>query len=393
MKRALFITLNEVRLFLQDKGDLAFGLLLPILTFALMYGAFGGETMFKATAPIVNEDQGAYSQQLIEKLDNVDGISIDLLTSAEADAKLERSDILMALFIPSDFSDTLSSGGKAELVFKQRGNGGLEGQILASIIRSMAEQINQEFQVLHQVKSNLEGKGIPENSIELTVQDFLDKERQQPSVGVAEEDIGGSTEFINQYLPGIITMYVLFSLSLSARTIVEERRRGTLERLLTTRLNASELFFGKFLSIIARGFVQTLILLVLSYAVFRLFTPLSFLACLVVSLIFAAAAAALGMIIAAISRTEEAANWIAIVVTMFMVMMGNTFFQVSEDSVMATIGNFSLNTYANKAYTTIISQGGSLGDTWQQLAVMAGVAVIGLIISRLIFRAVPGGSK
>src|SRR4030042_1727725 len=336
MKRALFITLNEVRLYLQDKGDLAFGLLLPILTFALMFGAFGGDTMFKATVYIVDEDGGIYSRQWIEKLDNIDGISINLMSSEDAEIRLERSDILLALLIPSGFSDTLTSGGKAELVFKQRGNGGLEGQILAGIIRSVAGEINQEFQVLHQVQSNLEGKPIPESDIELTVQSLLEEERRQPSVGVTEEIYCGSSEFINQYLPGIITMYVLFSLSLSAQTIVEERRRGTLERLLTTRLNAGELFFGKFLSIIARGFIQTLILLLLSYAVFQLFTPLSFLACLVISFVFAAAAAAAGMIIAAISRTEEAANWIAVVVTMFLVMMGHTFFQVAEDSVLAT---------------------------------------------------------
>jgi ABC-2 type transport system permease protein len=390
MKRALFITWNEVKLYLQDKGDLAFGLLLPILTFALMYGAFGGQTLFKATALIVNEDGGVYAQQLIQQIDGVNGISVDLLTPAEANAKLDRSDLEMVLFIPSGFSDTLAKGGQAELVFKQRGNGGTEGQILASIIRGAAERINQEFQVRNQVKSNLAGTGIPEDSIAVTVQDYLDKERQQPAVGVTEVVTGGSPDFINQYLPGIITMYVLFSLSLSARSIVEERRRGTLERLLTTRLNARELFFGKFLSTVARGFVQTLILLVLSYAVFRMFTPLSFLASLVVSLIFAAAAAGLGMIIASISRTEEAANWIAVVVTMFMVMMGGTFFQVAKGSVMAAIGTVSLNTYANRAYNLIISKGGSLGEAWQPLVVMAGVAIVGLIISRLIFKAVPG---
>jgi ABC-2 type transport system permease protein len=391
MKRAFFITLNEVRLYLQDKGDLAFGLLLPVLTFALMFGAFGGNTLFKATATIVDEDRGAYSQQMIQQVDDVDGISVDLLTAEEANAKLDRSDLLMALFIPSGFSDTLAAGDKAELTFKQRGNGGLEGQILASIIRGVAEEINQQFQVLNEVTGALAGKEIPDSTIELTVKTVLEKELQQPAISVTEEITGGSSEFILQYLPGIITMYVLFSLSLSAMTIVEERRRGTLERLLSTRLNVSELFFGKFLAAIARGFIQTLILLVLSYAVFQLFTPLSFLACLVISLVFTAAAAAIGMIIASISRTESAANWIAVVLTMGMVMVGGTFFQATEGTVLATIGKFSLNTYANQAYTTMISQSGSLGDTWSQLAVLAGVAVVGLLISRLIFRAVPGG--
>jgi len=391
MKRTFLITLNEVRLYLQDKGDLAFSLLLPVLTFALMYGAFGGETMFKTTASIVDEDGGIYSQQLIEKIDDIDGISIDLLSAEDADAKLERSDILLALFIPSGFSDNLASGGQAELIFKQRGNGGLEGQILAGVIRSVSAEIDQGFQVLHRVVSNLAGESISTSDIESTVNNLLEVERQQPALGVTEEIVGGSADFINQYLPGIITMYVLFAISMSARTIVEERRRGTLERLLTTRLSAGELFFGKFIANIARGFIQTLILLILSYAVFQLFTPLSFLTCLVISLVFAAAASGLGMIIAAISRTEEAANWIAVVVTMFMVMMGNTFFQISEDSALATVGNFSLNTYANEAYTTIIAEGGSLGDVWTPLVILAAVAVVGLIISRMIFRAVPGG--
>ena len=97
-------------------------------------------------------------------------------------------------------------------------------------------------------------------------------------MAVAEEVVGGSPDFINQFLPGIVVMYVLFSLTLSARVIVEERKRGTLERLLTTRLSVGGLYFGKFMSSVFRGFIQTFILLGLSYIVFRFFTPVSFLA-------------------------------------------------------------------------------------------------------------------
>jgi len=391
MKRALFITLNEIRLYLQDKGDLAFGLLLPVVTFALMYGAFGGHTLFEATARIVNEDRGAYSTQLIEQLDAVEGIDIEILTAADADARLERSDLLLVLYIPAGFSDELVSGGKAELIFKQRGNGGQEGQILASIIRGVAGEMNQEFQVHNQVKSNLGGTGIPEDRIDISVQKYLEEERQQPVVGVVEEVVGGSPDFINLYLPGIVTMYVLFALTINARAIVEERKRGTLERLLTTRLSVGELFFGKFMASVTRGFVQTLILLCLSYAVFQLFTPLSFLAALVICLIFAAAASALGMIIASIARSEDGAVWIAVVFTMIMVMLGGTFFQVSEGSILETIGKFSISTYANDALRTVVAEGGSLGDTVWKLVVLAGICVVGLGISRLIFKVIPGG--
>jgi ABC-2 type transport system permease protein len=391
MKRALYITFNEVRLFLQDKGELSFALLLPIITFALMYGAFGGDTLFKATANIVNKDDGAYSQRLIAALDAVDGISVDLITPQEAERKLERSDLLLVLVIPADFSATLDAGGRAELLFKQRGNGGQEGQILASIIRGVAGAIDQEFQVRAGVTAFTADADLSAGQVTTAVEQYLGEERQDPTVTIGDETLGGGPDFITTFLPGIITMYVLFTLTISARAIVEERQRGTLERLLTTRLSASELFLGKYFSATARGFVQTFILLALSYAVFQLFTPLTFLYALIIALVFAAAAGALGLIIATVARSEDGAIWFGVVFTMFTVMLGGTFFEVTPGSVLAKIGTISINTYANEAFRTVIGQGGSITGTWPQLAVLGGVIVVGFIISRLLFRVVPGG--
>lgn len=172
---------------------------------------------------------------------------------------------------------------------------------------------------------------------------------------------------------------------------MEERKKGTLERLLTTRLSVGQLFVGKFLASVSRGFVQTLILLILAYVVFQLFTPLSFLEALVIALIFAATASALGLVIASVARSEDAATWIAVFFTMAMVMLSGTFFEISEGSVMYTLSKASINTYANDAFKTIIAQGGSLADTGLELGVLAGVIVVGLVLSRVLFKVMPGG--
>lgn len=392
MSRALIVALREVRTYLQDKADLAFSLLLPIAVFALMYGAFGGESMFHGTAHVVNEDQGGtYSALLLEQLDELENLDVELLSLPEADSKLDRSDLLMVLYIPRGFSDKLASGEPAQLVFKQRGNGGNEGQIVASLVHGVAEEMNQEFQVYNQVSNTLVGRDIPQDHIAITTQKFLDREREHPIVGVREETVGASPDPVNQFLPGIITMFVLFAITLSARAIVEERKKGTLERLLTTRLSVGQLFVGKFLASVSRGFVQTLILLVLAYMVFQLFTPLSFVESLVIALIFAAAASALGLVIAAIARSEDGATWIAVFFTMAMVMLGGTFFEITEGSVLYTISRFSINTYANDAFNTIIAQGGSLADLGLELGVLTGVIVVGLVISRILFKVMPGG--
>ena len=391
MIRSLYIALNEVKLYLQDKGDLAFSLLLPIITFALLYGAFGGQTLFEATAYVVDEDEGIYSDVLLEQLEETEGITVELISAEKADTKLERSDILLVTVIPAGFSESLASGEEVQVIFKQRGNAGQEGQIIASIIRGISGDINRDFQARQQVGDILQETGIPQESIDLAVQNYLDEERDSPAVAVEEVSLGGDPDFVTQFLAGIVTMYVIFAITMGARVIVEERRKGTLERLLTTRLSVGQLFFGKFLANASRGFVQTVILLGLSYAVFQIFTPLSFLECLVIALVFAAAGSSLGLIIASIARSEEGAAWIAVVFSVLTFMFGGTFFQLPEDSGLYIISRLSINSYGNQAFDAVINQGGSLGDVGSELIVLLGIMVVGLLISRLLFKAVPGG--
>ena len=341
---------------------------------------------------MVNEDEGgAYSTVFLEQLEEIDVLDVELLTAEDADAKLDNSDLLMVIYIPEDFSANLAAGEPAQLLFKQRGNGGDEGQIVASLVYGVAEQMNQEFQVYSEVNSALAEYDIPQERINIVIQKYLDQERESPVIGVNEQTVGSSPDPVKMFLPGVVTMFVLFAITLSARAIVEERRKGTLERLLTTRLSVGQLFVGKFLANVSRGFVQTFILLTLAYIVFQIFTPLTFIECLVIALIFAAAASALGMVIAAVARSEDGATWIAVFFTMVMVMLGGTFFEIGKGSVLYTISQFSINTYANTAFKTIISEGGSLANLGLELGVMAGVAVVGLVLSRILFKVMPGG--
>ncbi|MDD5700562.1 MAG: ABC transporter permease [Dehalococcoidales bacterium] len=392
MKKSLFIALKEVRSFFADRGDLAFALLLPIAIFALMVGAFGGSSSFNGTAYLVNEDHGAlYSTLLIQRLEEYEGLTIETISAAEADNKLSRSDVQMILYIPRGFSDSLAASQPATLVFRQRGNGGLTGQIIANMVRGEAERIGQELQTQTRVKDTLADRNIDPQTIETTVQKFIDREASAPVVTITDTTVGSSPDPVNQFLPGILTMFVLFAVNLSAQALVEERRKGTLERLLSTRLRAGQLFMGKFLAYATRGFAQSLILLALAYLVFRFFTPLSFLEALIVALVFSASASAIGMIIGSISRTDNQAVWIAVFVTMAMVMTSGTFFPIPEGTLLHTLSRFSINTYANDAFNTIIADGGNLADVWMNLAVLMGVAVAGLALSRVLFRTTQGG--
>jgi hypothetical protein len=58
---------------------------------------------------------------------------------------------------------------------------------------------------------------------------------------------------------------------------------------------------------------------------------------------------------------------------------------------MYSLSKASINTYANDAFKTIIAQGGSLADIGLELGVLAGVIIVGLVLSRVLFKVMPGG--
>jgi len=391
MSKVFAIAIREVRSYLQDRADLAFSLILPVAIFALMYGAYSGHDLFNGTAYIVNQDSdGVHAQRLIERLGDKEGLQVSLLTLEDANARLERSDVLVVAIIPEGFSTRLDSGWQTQITFRQRGNGGTEGQIVASMVRAEADALSQELQIERQVRVALAGKGIAGDQVQTTVHGLLERERQSPIIQVVESTIGGAVNLVHAFMPGIMSMFVLFAITLGSRALVEERKKGTLERLLTTQLTVGQLYGGKLLASVARGFVQVLILLTLAGLVFRLFTPLSFLSMLFVSLVFVTAASTLALIIASISRTEDQALSISIIFTMATVMLGGAFFPIPAGSILEHISRVSINTYANTAFKMLMA-GGSLGDLTLELLTLGGTVVVGLIASRILFRLVSGG--
>jgi ABC-type multidrug transport system permease subunit len=103
------------------------------------------------------------------------------------------------------------------------------------------------------------------------------------------------------------------------------------------------------------------------------------------------ACSAIGLVIASIARTQDAATWIGVFFTMATTMLGGTFFTIQKGTFLYTLSRFSINTYANGAFQGLISESSHIADLGTEIAVLVGVMVVGLIISRLLFKVIPGG--
>ena len=388
MARPFLLALLEVKRFLADRGALAFSIALPIVLFALMFGVFGSETSFNVTAHVADVDGGEAARKLIERIENVEGIDVRLYTEERLDDALDRSAVLTGFVIPAGFTTNLESGRPATVRVKRRGSGGDAGQITASIVRGAAEGLASEYELRSALGALVSEETSPER-VESQTGILLADARREPPVRVVNQTLIEQEEqedILDRMLPGIIVMFLLFSLTLNAQTLIEERRNGTLERLLTTQLNTGELFAGKFLAGISRGMLQAVVLLVLAFVVLRIAGVGALAQSAVLALVVAAAASAISLVIAAVARTDDQATWAAVFVTMFMTVFGGTFFPIAESGMLEVLSRFTLNRYAIDAYEGILAETATLADATSEIALLGGVTVGCLIVARLLFR-------
>ena len=397
MTRPVHIALLELKLFLNNRAELAFSIALPILLFALMYGALSSETEVFTPASVVDLDGGSHARELVERLDSLDSVEVEERTEADADAALDRSAILFAVVIPAGFSGALEAGEPAPLVFKQRGNGGDTGQIVAAIVRGIARDMATDARVRMQTQRAMTASDVPQERIDAEVEAQLASLRASPPVTVevirpgqdpGEEDDNG---LFSRLLPGLVVMFVMFSVTLAAQAMVEDRRSGTLERLMTTRLGVNQLFMGKLLSGVMRAMLQTVVMLSLAFIVFRPANALAFAELLAFALLAAAAFTGVSLVIGTVARNRNQAAWAAVFFTLLMVVFSGTFFEITEGSLMHSISRATINAYAIDAMQNIIGRGEHLGQQWLEMAVMAGVAVVGLTVARVLFSITPEG--
>jgi len=390
--RPVLIAVLELKRYVRDRGQLGFSLLLPVALVAVMVGAFGGTTTFRGTATVVDLDESAYSRELLDRIEATEGIKLELVDEARATRWLDGSARLMVTVIPAGFEAALDDPTTLPLVeFRMRGNAGQEGQVVASIVRGLVDEMASEAAVGHRVVRAMEGSGTPAEAIRDAVARALDAEAANPVITVEAEEAGGGDDPLNLFLPGIITMITMFAVTMTAGAMVEERDLGTLERILTTRVSVGGLFAGKFLANCARGLLQVLILVTLGWAVFRSFGPVAYAEILVVGALLVACAGAVGVLIAGVARTPDQATWAGVTVTMMMAVFGGSFFQIPESGIFRTISYLTINRYGNLPLQGLLGEGEHLGAYVTELVVLAGIAAVVLLVARPLFAALRTG--
>jgi ABC-2 type transport system permease protein len=180
-----------------------------------------------------------------------------------------------------------------------------------------------------------------------------------------------------QNVPGY-TIYGLFWIvSLLAQSILRERREGTFRRLLAMPIRRGVLLAGKLLSHYLINLVQLLVIFLVALLVMRMPFGHSLLGLIVVSLATAGAATGLGVLVAALARTEAQAGGLTVLILLTLSGIGGSFIpRFVMRPFFRTIGLLTPHAWALDAYQDLLVRGYGFTAVLPSVGVLMGFAAL-----------------
>jgi ABC-2 type transport system permease protein len=182
---------------------------------------------------------------------------------------------------------------------------------------------------------------------------------------------------------GIGVMFLLFTASASAGSLLSEAECGALDRILSARVSMTTLLAGKMTYCTLLAFLQLTLMFLWGAAVFHLelFTHLPGFLLMTAATSFAVAS--FGMLLATVSRSRGQQAAISTLLILTMSAIGGSMvprFVMPE--AMKTVGLFTFNAWAIDGYTKVFWRDEPVTHLWPQVAVLLGIGALFFLIAR-----------
>jgi ABC-2 type transport system permease protein len=338
MGPAVTILLKDLRLRLRDRSVLLFGVVVPLGLTVLFSGIFPDLDELEVVAAVVDEDGGelaaAFEQELLPTLVE-DGLVV-LRDAADRDAlerAMEAGDLDAGWVIPAGFTDAVRSGTAAEIEVLVNPDRVLSAEVARGVAGSYATRLSA---VSLAVATTTVGGGA-----ELTPAQLARVTEQAATAAPAVTLTARRTEDrqldgISYLAAGMAAFFVFFTVQYGVTGMLEERKQGTMPRLLAAPIPPWSTQVGKALGAAVLGLLSLSVLAAASALVLGAdWGPPGGVALLIVALVVAAVG--LMGLVGSFARTAEQAGNAQSIVAIVLGMTGGVFFPIPSESVLLRI--------------------------------------------------------
>ncbi|WP_124726462.1 ABC transporter permease [Staphylospora marina] len=363
MKAYLELVRAQLLLFARNRNILIFSLLIPVLIILLLGGLGGDGNDFSVRLGIHDADRSAESVRFSGELSKIEGVKL---------TQGEKENLLRDL-----------RKGELDLVLEIRSGFGRD-------LRNGQPSAGESRVVLYLDKSNAAMARMGTDLIGMKL-DAWNKERTgyRPLISMDVADVRGNRlGYIDFLVPGILALMIMNNnLNGVAGAIASWRERGILRRMQSTPLSSASFIAGQMTARVLLGFVQAVVVLLISRFVFDVNVEgswgLLFLLILLGTLTFMS----MGFIIASLSRTPETAGPIAGLISFPMMFVGGIFFPLRDmPDILQPVVHALPISWLSTALRQVMNEGAGWTDVLMPGGVLLAWLAGSFLVAALTFR-------
>ncbi len=397
--------------------------LLPIVFFSIFANVFGGQgdaLTARIKIAVVDEDRSDVSSRLIDGLKNEKSLRTQTTAQASGEgAPLDRAaaeqlvrsgDVPVAVVIPSGLGEAFSKFGLASngprIQLLSDVSDPIAPQMVLGLLQKVAMTAAPDLLMQGGMHEFEKYAGAMTPQQKTAVDAWLPRLKAQGlatgtttsdnaaalPIGVEVVDVMRTDNrrgsLISFYAAGIGVMFLLFSsVSGAGGALLDEAEAGTLERLLSTNLGMTGVLTGKWILLALIGCLQLTVMFLWGRIAFGLplFSHLPGFA--VMTIVTAAAAAALGLVLATLARSRAQLSGFSTILILTMSALGGSMFpRFLMSETMQKFGLLTFNAWALDGYLKVFWRQAAIWELWPQVLVLVALTFIFLIAARLLAR-------
>jgi linearmycin/streptolysin S transport system permease protein len=416
--KSIFYTLSvawkEIQVISRERAWLVILFLLPLLIGSFMGGAnlamskSGGDTIL-LNVGLVNQDSGTFGTEMAKVIQSIDQLQVTVYTDvAKAEEPVAKGNASAAIIIPADFSQQIDGYTPTSV-----------GVIVdpavpeaVGIVSGIIKQVVSEFviwgEVQHGVRTIFNESGVlaaasPQEARAIEAQNLgvvmtrINEMRTNPVINVvvqntAGEQTGGTIQTFFAYLfPGLTVMFIFFIVPMSSDSLLNERENGTLRRLLTAPIPKGAILAGKTLAYMLLACLQVVVVFAVAGLLFG--TPLgkSSFSLIVLTLVVAFTATALGLLVAALVKSAKQADSIGLILAFVLAGLGGAMAMSAQPlyrsgGTMAIISYLTPHSHAVEGYYRLMAENAGFIQVLPQIGILLGMGLIFFLVALWRFR-------
>ena len=405
----------------RDRVAQALTFALPIVFFSIFASVFGGQGSgtSRIRIAVVDEDHSDLSGRIIDGLKKETGLRVRTGLNDDGTGTLDRAageqlvragTVPVTVVIPSglgaSFATNGFAGGGPSIELLADVSDKIAPQMLLGLLQKVTMSAAPDLMVQGGLTQFEKNAGAMTDQQRKAVQAWLPTLKPQASgtspaggetpaamgVGTRIVDVMASVtrrgSLVSFYAAGIGVMFLLFSaVGGAGAALLEEIEAGTFERLLSTRVGMTGLLLGKWLFLALIGFAQLTVMFLWGALVFKLplFSHLG--GFVIMTIVTAAAAAALGLVLATLAKSRGQLQGFSTILILTMSALGGSMFpRFLMTETMQKFGLLTFNGWALDGYLKVFWRELPIPQLWPQVLVLVTLTVVFLSLARVLAR-------